>query len=307
VIRGTTEGKRGKTFSITFGIGPFFAVASSAGSQFVLDRVPYPYDFAVIFLTGSVLLLVNAVVARRFVIPSVGEVVEREAFGAFFVGGFRSFFASRTLVVLAAAYLLFYMALGAMNNALLNVKDVLGVQPQEMAGWCSAFRFGAKGLAGVFLGLLLARYGARSPAVATGIVPAVANLWTMVVPGYAYLIAFGLFGAGELGGLYYPHYVAAASRPERLKRNICIYQIIGTLGTLSAALLGFVADRIGRVQRTHPTGLGGHAVGHLAGRTRTCSRLRTYWLALPAKVQSGFFSGWLPMPKSLTPPAPHLL
>jgi len=245
VIRGTTEGKRGKTFSITFGIGPFFAVASSVGAQFVLNRGPYPYNFAIIFLTGSVLLLVNAVVARRFVIPSAGEVVEREAFGTFFVGGLRSFFASRTLVLLAAAYLLFYTALVAMNNALLNVKHVLDVQPQEMAGWCSALRFGTKGLAGVFLGLLLARYGARSPAVATAIVLAVTNLWTMFVPGYAYLIAFGLFGAGELGGLYYPHYVAAASRPDRLKRNICIYQIIGTFGTLSAALLGFVADRYG--------------------------------------------------------------
>ncbi|MBN1342600.1 MAG: hypothetical protein JXQ73_07970 [Phycisphaerae bacterium] len=245
VVRGTSERKRGRTFSITYGIGPFFAVASSAAAQKVLDLGAYPYSFAAIFFVGSLLLLVNAVLARRFQIPDEDEVVRREPFIVFIVGGLKSFLTSRTLIALGIAYVLFYAALVAMNNAMLNVESVLGVEPKQMTGWCSALRFGAKGLAGLGLGLLLARYGARSPALATSLALVMANVWTMVVPGYAYLVAFGLFGAGELGGLYYPHYLAAASRPDRLKRNIAIYQIVGTLGSAGAAVLGFVADHWG--------------------------------------------------------------
>jgi hypothetical protein len=245
VVRGTTEGKRGKTFSITFGIGPFFAVASSEAAQYVLNQGAYPYNFAAIFFVGSVLLAVNAFLARGFDLPTADAVVERESFRSFMLGGLRSYLTSRTLVVLALANLAFFVAIAAMNNALLNVENVLGVQPEQLAGRCAALRFGAKGIAGVFLGLLLTRYGARSPALATALMLIAANVWTLTVPGYAYLIAFGLFGAGELSGLYFPHYVAAASTHDRMKRNICIFQIIGMLAHGSAAFLGLVADHYG--------------------------------------------------------------
>ena len=40
----------------------------------------------------------------------------------------------------------------------------------------------------------------RAPLVATACLVGAGSLWAWVAPGYAYLGAFGLMGAGELGG-----------------------------------------------------------------------------------------------------------
>ena len=65
------------------------------------------------------------------------------------------------------------------------------------------------------------------------------------MPGYFFLFAFGLFGAAELHGAYFPYYVAAASHPERVKLQLRPFGLVGHLGYLGAAAHGLVADRFG--------------------------------------------------------------
>jgi len=245
-IRGTSEAKRGKTFSLAFGLGPLFAVAGSQVVQQVLtskiQALQYPNGFAALFLAASILMFILAFVCSRFRVPMAGAVVSRQPFGEFMFGGFGHFFTNRLLISLAVANLLFNTAFFAINNASLNVRDVLGIDPDQLSGWVSTLRFGTKGLAGFFLGWLLARYGSRCPAVGTSLLMLSATLWVLVVPGWAYMAGFGLFGAGELCGLYYSYYVAAASRPDRIKRNVAIYNLVGLLGYFSAFLHGRAAD-----------------------------------------------------------------
>ena len=245
VMRGTGEAVRGWMFGLTFGLGPLFAVASSLAVQWALETLPDPWNFSLLFAGSAVLMLAAAAVAARFQLSGDESAATRESLRVYLFGGLRSFFSSRILVLVTLATLLTQTGFFVMNNASLEVKSVLGREPEELSGWISALRFGVKGLAGVGLGMLLARGGPRPPAVATMIALIAAIVWTMTIPGYAYLFAFGLFGAAELYGVYFPYSVAAASPTDRVTRNAALYGVLGNLGYLTAAGHGALADRYG--------------------------------------------------------------
>ena len=249
VIRSIPENKRGKVFSIAFGVGPFLAVASAAGAQRLLgedlDKQDLLQRFALVFFGAALIFFLKALLAWRLYVPPVEEVEAREPFADFMLGGIRNFLTSPILVRLAVASLLLMTGLTAMNNELLQVDEVIGVESAEVAGWSTGLRYAGKGVAAIALGLLLSRFGPRAPALGTSILLVSAVVWAMVVRGYPYLITFALFGAGELGGLYYPHFVAAASNVDRVKRNLAIYSILGTLGYFAAVAHGWLADHFG--------------------------------------------------------------
>ena len=249
VIRSIPEDKRGKAFGIAFSVGPFLAVASASGAQFLLggdlDKDDLLLRFALIFVVVAMVFFLMAQLTWRFYVPRVEQVETRESFVDFMFGGIGTFLTSRTLVAVAVANLLFMTGLMAMNTDLLQVQEVLGVSSTKVAGLSAALRYGGKGVAAIVLGLMLARFGARSPALGTSIFLVSAVVWAMVVRGHPYLMAFALYGAGELGGLYYPHYLVAASKVGRLKRNLAIYSIVGMLGYGAALLHGWLADHFG--------------------------------------------------------------
>ena len=56
--------------------------------------------------------------------------------------------------------------------------------------------------------------------------------WAWLVPGYGYLLSFGLLGAGELGGAYLPNYVVSISPATEGARNMSVL----SLGPLSASI-----------------------------------------------------------------------
>ena len=73
LIRGTGEAIRGKMFGLAFGVGPMFAVAGSLGAQAALNSMPYPSNFCVVFLGGSLLMVASAVAVRTFHVPADGD------------------------------------------------------------------------------------------------------------------------------------------------------------------------------------------------------------------------------------------
>jgi hypothetical protein len=65
------------------------------------------------------------------------------------------------------------------------------------------------------------------------------------VPGYGYVFAFGLLGAGELGGAYFPNYVASLSTVGGGTRNLAILTLATPAASFAPAMHGYLTDRIG--------------------------------------------------------------
>ena len=86
-----------------------------------------------------------------------------------------------------------------MPNLSLYSRVVLGGDPKQFSGIIMALRFGFKSTGGYLLGMIAMKKGIRAPLLTTVFLLVAAIVWGWSVPGYAYLMAFGLMGAGELG------------------------------------------------------------------------------------------------------------
>src|SRR5205823_14122775 len=71
------------------------------------------------------------------------------------------------------------------------------------------------------------------------------TVWAWVFPGYLYFLAFGLMGAGELGGGYFPNYVVAISPASKSARNLALLRLATPVTSLAPALHGRLADLYG--------------------------------------------------------------
>src|SRR5207253_2837051 len=105
----------------------------------------------------------------------------------------------------ALANVLIFAANMILGNISLYTKQILGEEPSQYVGYQNALRFGSKIVGGVLLGWLLARTNPKSGLIATGLICLAGVLWAMVVEGKWFMFSFGLLGAGELYGLYYPN------------------------------------------------------------------------------------------------------
>jgi predicted MFS family arabinose efflux permease len=108
-----------------------------------------------------------------------------------------------------------------------------------------ALRFGVKSLAGFGLGTLAQRRGARITMMVTVGLVGSALVWPFFFSGMPYLLAFGLMGAGELGGVYFVNYVISISDPARTTRNLVLLSLVSPASALDPAIHGRIADSLG--------------------------------------------------------------
>jgi hypothetical protein len=246
--RGTTTEGRAKAFKLAYGVGPVAAVGGSLGAQFVLNQgipfLDYPYDFALLYLTGVACSVGVAYVCRKFVLVSVMDEARAPFLSSLF-NSVKSYFRVKSLTLLWLAYVLWNSTLSAMPNLSLYTKAAIGREPKELSGLIMALRFGFKSLGGYGLGLITPRWGIRAPLITTVALAGGASLWSWMAPGYSYLLAFGLMGAAELGGAYFPNYTLAVSPPERGARNLALLTLATPVASLSAILHGTLADSYG--------------------------------------------------------------
>src|SRR5207247_8224762 len=87
-------------------------------------------------------------------------------------------------------------SLSGMSNLCLYTSSAVGRDPKERSGLILALRFGFKALSGLVLGVIAARFGIRAPLITTVCLLGLAAVWPLLAPGYTYLLAFGLMGAG---------------------------------------------------------------------------------------------------------------
>jgi hypothetical protein len=253
--KGVSESRRGYALGLAFGAGPVLAVVAALTQQRLLASDPaeawiaYPWNFALLFAASAPVMLVGAALSTRFVVPQPAVEVERQPFVQGVLGGFGRFFTHRLILIAAVAYVLVYSGHEVLQNLSLYAEVALGASPEQYAGHQLALRFGFKIVAGFGLGWLLIATNPKMLLLSTAALTAAAVIWAMFVPGEAYLISFGILGAGELMGVYYPNYILGCSPKSQMRRNMAFASLITVAVGFAPQLYGAISDSFGPQQR----------------------------------------------------------
>jgi MFS family permease len=252
--RGVSLRARGKALALAFGWGPAFAVLGSLGAQLLLNgelfhwvpptwlTVLYPYNYALLFALSTASMVLAAYLTRLYHIPLPEVEAERGDFFSDMKESLRSFLSHRILLIASVAYLLVYCGNMVQNNMSLFTQEAVGRMPEELAGYQLVLRFSFKMLCGFFLGWLLVRTNPKTPLLVTIGLQIAGVLWVLFVPGYWFLLAFGINGAGELFGVYYMNYPMQCSAKSQVRRNLAFMSVLSTLVGLSPVFYGWVSD-----------------------------------------------------------------
>ncbi len=246
--RGTTVDARARTLKWTFTVGPISAVAGSLGTQLVLGGslswLPYPYDFGLLYLLAVPCMTGVAFLSSRYQLVQI-EQGERPSIALYLKESMAFFLRQRTLILIWVAYLLWRFTASSISNLSLYGREVLGQDPKEFSGIVLALRFGFKSLGGFILGVIAIRRGIRAPLLFTAVLLGSSVLWGWMAPGYFYFLAFGILGAGELGGAYFPNYVVSISSAANAARNLSLLTLVIPFSGIGPAAHGALADLYG--------------------------------------------------------------
>jgi MFS family permease len=149
------------------------------------------------------------------------------------------------LVLLWFAHALWYCAFLALPNLSLYTRHAMGREPAEFSGIITAIQFGTKSVAGYALGALYARCGVRAPLIASVAFLGLAMVWAWAVPGPLFLVAFGLIGAGQLGGIYFPNVLLSWSHSRTAPQDMAILGLATVAASPAPAVYGMLADHWG--------------------------------------------------------------
>lgn len=245
--RGAHPTRRGQALSLAFGIGPFLAVGAALLAQELLkgrlwgllaEPLTPPWNSVAVFGGGVPLLLTAAVLSLGLQIPPATEAEVREPI----LTGLTQFLRTPLLARATIVTILLYIGNTIAANMNLYTEMVLSGDAQSYVNYQYAIRFGAKGLAGILLGWLLTRSHPRAGIVVTGSIFALSLVWALFVTGPAYLIAFGIYGAGELVGVYAPNYILSASAPRHMRRNMAFVTMMMAPAAPAGYLFGAIAN-----------------------------------------------------------------
>lgn len=243
-----------QNFALLFGlIAPVMGLASFLASRFEIAlpaEEPQRKSFAeVIDLSLGIAAGVAAMVFALYRNMPVSVALMLVSTGLFIVH-FRDLLSVRVLRLVAFMTVIFYVGNTIPSNMSLYSRSVLGVDPVEYAGYQNLLRFSFKALAGAGLGWLLVKTNPRAGVLVTASLYVLALAWAMFASGKAYLLAFGIFGAGELIGVYAPNYMLSACRKSEMKRGQVMMNLaMGPVGQ-AGVLFGWIVDSVHENQWT---------------------------------------------------------
>jgi len=255
--KGVSEARRGQVLGLAFGVGPFFAVLASLATNVLLSgRLPgldveliavdFPWNFAILFLAGVPAMALAALLSSRFVVPPESDERPRHNTGLSFI----DYFGSRLIVLAALAYILVYSGFQVLQNVSLYTQVAIGESPDRYAGLQLALRFGFKIAAGFLLGWLLLRSNPKTLLIVTAAIVLAGVAWAAGLPGHWYLLSFGILGAGELFGVYYPNYILGCSPRERMRQYMALTSLITMPVGFAPLLYGRISDSLGTVDKS---------------------------------------------------------
>ncbi len=203
-----------------------------------------------------------------------------------FVYHFRILLSDRVLLVATIVTILVYAGNMIPSNMNLYSAEALGAAPEKYAGLQNTLRFSFKVVAGLFLGWLLMKTNPRAGLIATACVFLTAQVWAMFATGTWYLVAFGIYGAGELIGVYAPNYIVSASRKSDLRRNAAFLTLLMAPAAPAGYLFGSIVDAAKQHQWS------------IWGMTPETTGFRLSFLTCALFIGAGIMVAWLMLPKN---------
>lgn len=253
--RGVSTSRRGVALGYTFGCGPLFACVGSLMEDGVFDGklvgyswgLHFPMNYLTLFAAVAPLLLCAGAAMMMFTIPPGGDPEEKTTAGEI-LEGLKQFLNHRVVWFVVAIYVIVYSGGNAIfSNVSLYARDVLGESTNTL-GIQSFLRFGCKAIAGGLLGLLLSRASPRATLIATTCTLLIGMIWALNSTGWWFMATFGLLGAGELFGAYFPNYLATASNKKFVRLNMAYLSLLSVLIGFSSVLFGWVSKEYGLIQ-----------------------------------------------------------
>jgi predicted MFS family arabinose efflux permease len=257
VKRGISTSRRGRALGFIYGIGPLFACLGAilqdalfegqllGGRSFGLD---FPANYLWMFAAVAPLLLLKCAAIGVFQLPTfVARAAESEDMVSEVAAGLRQFFSNRPVWIAVVLYVVVYSGGNTIfSNVSLHAKDVLPDE-SETLGIQGFVRFGCKAIAGALLGLLLARSNPRATLLATTAILLAGMGWALFSSGWWFMATFGVLGAGELFGAYFPNYITTASEKSFVRVNLAYMNVLSVLIGFSSVVFGFISDHFGRI------------------------------------------------------------
>ncbi len=290
VGRGIAEARRGLALALAFGAGPVLAVLAAVGSQLILaggirgielpfeaPQVSFPWNFAVLFAASVPILGLAALLSGLFVVPEPAAEVAGQPAGLVLKEA-GQYFGHRLILIAALGYVLVYSGLMVNNNISLYPKVLLDQPPDSYAGLLLVLRYGFKIVAGFFLGGLLMMTNPKTLLVLTPALIVAGVVWALTVPWPWFLVCFGLLGAGELFGVYFPNYILGCSTQAQMRRHMALTCLIAWPVGFAPVLYGFIADFFGPEDRPF-----GFQVSFLASLAILTAAIFLVLVALPAR------------------------
>lgn len=253
VARGTSSQRRGLALALAFGAGPVLAALGSLAAQLIVDgrlggitvsTLEFPWNFGLLYACVAPTMGLAALLSFAFVVPLPKTDVERQPFRESVFGGVVDYWRDSVLRTAAIVTVLVYVGNTISPNLVLFSKVAMGADSSEYVGILNAIRFGFKAVAGFALGWLLARTNPKAGLIATASVYLAAVVLAMVLRGPAYLLVFGVFGAGELIGVYAPNYILSASKPRDIRRNMALATMMMAPPAPAGYLFGAISDSL---------------------------------------------------------------
>ncbi|WP_040591635.1 MFS transporter [Schlesneria paludicola] len=254
--RGASPSKRGQALSLGYGRGPFLGLVGALVLQLCLDgrlfglrlaAAPYPWNFALPFLASVPIMGAAAWLSTHFVIAPEKVEATRQPFVSNVFAGFGDFVGNRWLRLTFLVGVLSFWGFSIGNNMTLYTKEVLGVAPETLVGYQLALRFGFKIGSGLCMGALLAYAGPRATMLVTALCSVAGVVWAMLVPGYWFMLSFGLLGAGELFGVYMTNYILSCSPKSHTRSNMGFASLAMMPAAPAGALFGAISDHYGSI------------------------------------------------------------
>ena len=250
-----------------------------AGRSFGLT---FPDNYMAMFAAVAPLILAAGIAFSLFTLPRAAELEAEPPSPLKEIGtGLWQFLANRNVWVAVMIYVIVYSGGNAIfsNVSLqarvalrgeeqtgndMNAYATIALQTQPLAAAaCSSYsltapeddtlgiqsflRFGCKAVAGGLLGWLLAAASPRATLLATTLVLLVGMGWALNSTGWWFMATFGLLGAGELFGAYFPNYVTTASEKKFVRVNMAYLAVLTPLIGFSSLAFGRISDRFGRI------------------------------------------------------------
>lgn len=255
--RGVSTSRRGKALGLTFGVGPLLACVGALMQDLMFDGklfggwsfgLKFPNNYMTLFAVVSPLLLIAGGAVAMFRIPI--DAASEKGSGtplSEIAAGLRQFVRNRNVLLAVVIYVIVYSGGNAIfQNVSLHAQSVLGSESNTL-GLQSFLRFGFKAVAGAMLGWLLATASPRATLLATTSILLIGMTWALSSTGWWFMLTFGLLGAGELFGAYFPNYVTTASRKSFVRINMAYLNVLTAFTGFSSLIFGAIADAYGRI------------------------------------------------------------